>query len=68
MTSPQVKITRPIYTLLQTDTSPLDNLRLNFSLEDQNSIHVFTCPIFDLTFRNGQAHAFCGQTNFSLAK
>ncbi len=36
--------------------------RLNFSMDDQNSI--FTCPVFDLTFRHGQAYSFLWTTKF----
>ncbi len=31
-------------------------------MDNQNSI--FTCPVFDLTFRHGQAHAFLWTTKF----
>ncbi len=45
--------TESLAPVLQTDTSPF---RLNISEDNQNSL--FTRPVFDITFRHGQAHAF----------
>ncbi len=39
-----------------------DPIRLNFCVDDQNTI--FTCTNFDLTLRHGQAHAFLWTTQF----
>ncbi len=49
----------PWHSVLQTDTSPF---RLSFSVDDKKSI--FTCPVSDVSFRHGWAHAFLWTTKF----